>query len=239
MNQFVTTVSGVPISIRHRKTEREQVIVIAHGFFQSKETKTFQKLEEDLLHSFDTISMDFRGHGKSKGFYTFSAREVEDLKAVLDYARAHHKKVGVLAFSYGAAIAILEAAEFRNVDSLACVCAPMASEEIEFRWWTPSAIRIGLRGMEAGAGARFWNLFLKKTRPIDVVAKLSPIPVFFVHGAKDPLVTVRHARALYERALEPKEIFIFEKGTHAEELYRQFPREFVSLTRDWFSKTLS
>ncbi|MGH7198731.1 MAG: alpha/beta hydrolase [Candidatus Omnitrophota bacterium] len=239
MRERLYTASGVEISIRHRKTEREHAIVIAHGFFQSKETKTFRKLEEDLASAFDTVSMDFRGHGKSKGLYTFSAREAEDLKAVVDYTREHHRKVGVLAFSYGAAVAIVEAAEFKNVDSLVCVCAPMASEGIEFRWWTPRAVRIGLRGLEPGAGARFLNPFLKKTRPIDVVANLAPTPVFFIHGAKDPLVTVRHSHALFERAHEPKEIFIFQEGTHAEELYRQFPLPFIRLLKNWFSKTLA
>ena len=118
MQKFVQTTSGLRISIHHLKSEKDRVIVIAPGFFQSKETASFKKIESEVAKiGFDVISMDFRGHGKSKGFYTFSALEKEDLKAVIDYAKKYYKKVGVLGFSYGGTIAIIEHAEFKNIDS--------------------------------------------------------------------------------------------------------------------------
>ena len=130
MQDSVVTSSGVKISIRHKRILKNIAIVVAHGFFQSKETQTFKKIEDELIQYFDIVSMDFRGHGKSEGLYTFSAYEKEDLKAVVDYARQHYQKVGVLGFSYGGSIALIEQAEFRNIDSLVCVSSPMASDKI-------------------------------------------------------------------------------------------------------------
>ena len=238
MHDSVVTQSGERISIRHKKTSKESAVVIAHGFFQSKETSTFKKIENDLLDCFDVISMDFRGHGKSTGFYTFSALEKEDLKAVLDYAHELYRKVGVLGFSYGGSIAIIEQIEFKNIDSLICVSSPMASEDIEFKWWTPNAIRLGIRGLERGAGVRPGNPYLKKIRPIDVVQKISPVPVFFIHGDQDPTVNCRHSQKLYEIAKEPKKLEIFEKGSHAKEIYRKYPVDFIKAVKEWFDDTL-
>lgn len=238
MQDSVLAKSGLKISIRHKRIMKESAVVIAPGFFQSKETKTFQMLENDLLEFFDTVCMDFRGHGKSHGFYSFSACEKEDLKAVVDYAKKHYQKIGVLGFSYGGSIAIIEQAEFKNIDSLVCVSSPMASEEVEFKWWTPDAIRLGIKGLEPGAGVRPGNPFLPKTRPIDVVSLISPTPILFVHGTEDPTVDLRHSRLLYEKAQEPKMLKIFENASHAEEIYRKYPKGFLSVVEDWFSRTL-
>ncbi|OGW83253.1 MAG: hypothetical protein A3C47_02160 [Omnitrophica bacterium RIFCSPHIGHO2_02_FULL_51_18] len=238
MQEAVITNSGIKISIRHTRVLKNTSIVIAPGFFQSKETKTFHKLENELLEYFDVVSMDFRGHGKSEGLYTFSAYEKEDLKAVIDYSRQHYKKVGVLGFSYGGSIAILEQVEYRNIDSMICVSSPMASDKIEFKWWTPDAIKLGIRGLELGAGVRPGNIFLRKTKPIDVVSSVSPIPIYFIHGTHDPTVSLKHSEYLYKKAKEPKKVKIFENGSHAEEIYRQFPDRFVEEIRNWFSETL-
>lgn len=235
---FVKNSSGISIAIRHSGVSKEKVIIVAPGFFQSKDTKTFQEMQKDIEKFFGVISMDFRGHGKSGGWFSFSALEKEDLKAVIDYARLHHKKVGVLGFSYGGCIAMITAVEFHNIDSLICVSAPLADDEVEFRWWRIESIRLALRGFERGAGVRPGYPYFKKIRPIDIVDQISPAPIFFIHGAKDPTVDVRHSSALYEKAKEPKAIKLFEKGSHAEEIYRKFPNEFIETVTDWFQKTL-
>ena len=238
MGTYVQTSSGLKISIHHLARQKDKVIIIAPGFFQSKVTPTFERLAHDIQGNFDVISMDFRGHGKSGGFYTFSALEKEDLKAVVDYAREHHRKVGVLGFSYGGSIAIIEQAEFRNIDSMVCVSSPMASDKVEFKWWTMDAIKLGLKGLEPGAGVRPGNPFLQKTKALDVVSSISPTPIYFIHGTHDPTVSMKHSEFLYEKAREPKKIKIFEKGSHAEEIYRQFPKQFIAEIKSWFFETL-
>ena len=239
MQKFVQTTSGLRISIHHLKSEKDKVIIIAPGFFQSKLTPTFERIANDLEKNFDVISMDFRGHGQSQGFYTFSALEKEDLKAVVDYAKEHYKRVGVLGFSYGGSITIIEQAEFKNIDSIVCVSSPMASDKVEFKWWTIDAIKLGLKGLEPGAGVRPGKPFLQKTKALDVVSLVSPTPIYFIHGTHDPTVSAKHSESLYERAQEPKKIKIFERGSHAEEIYRQTPDRFIEEVRSWFFETLT
>jgi len=236
---YVKNIDDLKISIRHVTAKREKVIIIAPGFFTSKDTKTYRGIEKDLSRSFDVISMDFRGHGKSQGFYTYSANEKEDLKAVVDYAKSYgYKKIGVLGFSYGGAIAMVQTAEYKNIDSLVCVGSPMASEEIEFKWWTPEAFKLGILKFEWGNGVRPGNPFLKKVRSIDIVKFISPTPIFFIHGTGDPTVDQRHSQMLYEAANELKAIKLFENGSHAEEIYRRYPVDFVHVILSWFNSTL-
>jgi alpha-beta hydrolase superfamily lysophospholipase len=238
MKNFVTTSSGLKIAVTHEEVTKDRAVIIAPGFFTSKDTKTYKNIARDLKKEFDVISMDFRGHGKSEGYYSYSANEKEDLKAVIDYARGHYAKVGVVGFSYGGTIAMIQAAEYKNVDSLICVGSPMASEEIEFKWWKPEAFRLGLMKFEWGNGVRTGNPFLKKIRPIDVVHAIAPTPILFMHGTGDPTVDHRHSLKLHEAAREPKAVKIFENGSHAEEIYRRFPEAFLNEVNAWFKKTL-
>lgn len=230
--------SDAAISIRHDRTSRPEVIVIAPGFFQSKETGTFRRIERDLLESFDVISLDFRGHGKSGGLCTFSAKEPEDLKAVMDYAKERYARVGVLGFSYGGTAAILQQAKYRNADSIVCVSSPMASREVEFQWWRSRSLSLGWRGLERGAGARIGFPFLKKTNAVDVVEKIAPTPIFFIHGDEDPTVFPRHSETMHARAGHPKKLLILPRASHAEDIYRRYPEPFIRLVTDWFRETL-
>ena len=142
----VSTTDGVRISFDlYHEAGRKVVIVICPGFFQSKETLTFQRLASTLSSGCDVLAMDFRGHGRSKGLYTFSAKEGEDLKAVLRWTRERYARIGIIGFSLGGAIAINALSSHpEQVVSLIAVSAPSIFEEIEFKWWTSEAMRTGV-----------------------------------------------------------------------------------------------
>ena len=235
----LSSADGTAISIDQYPGGHPQAVIVCPGFFKSKDTPTFRRLCEALAASHDVIAMDFRGHGRSGGWYTFSAREGDDLAAVLAWARARYARLAVMGFSLGAAIAITTVSRSPDqVGSMIAVSAPCAFREIEFRWWTPQAIRSGILGLEPGAGCRPQTLWLPKPRPIDHVARLSPIPVCFIHGTRDAIIDVRHSRRLHAAAGEPKRLEIIEGGSHAEALFRDAPDRFLALAGEWFSQTL-
>lgn len=217
---------------------KDKVIIICPGFFQSKDTPTFGAIANSFGEDFDIISVDMRGHGRSGGLCTFGVKEEEDLSVIIDYARERYKRIGMLAFSLGALACVNYVSGSDRVNSLVLVSAPMAFEEIENQFWKPSAVKTGLRGLEKSAGARLGNPFLDKKKPIEVIGKVSPTPVLFIHGQADPIVSVRHSRALYKAAGEPKKLVIFDKGSHAQELFQDCKEKFVSEIQAWFKKTL-
>jgi fermentation-respiration switch protein FrsA (DUF1100 family) len=55
---------------------------------------------------------------------------------------------------------------------------------------------------------------IAQVRPMDAIASLSPRPVLLVHGARDELVPVSNAYALYAAAREPKEIYVIADAEH-------------------------
>ncbi len=213
---------------------RETLLLICPGFFQSKETAVFQRLAKDLATDRDVICMDFRGHGRSGGLYTFSAKEGSDLEAVLSWAGERYSAIHLMGFSLGAAIAINTAARFPEmIQTLVAVSAPSAFEKIEYRFWTPDAVLTGIRTYGPGVGCRPGPLWLKKKRPADSIRKIDSTPVLLIHGTRDPIVSHRHSERLYEKANDPKRLEIIPGGGHAEELYRQHPDRFLQLVRDW------
>jgi len=208
--------------------------VIGHGFFKSKETATFRRMAQAFTQNQDVICMDFRGHGASSGRFTFSTKEDAELSAVLEWGRSRYRCLHVIGFSLGGAIAINTVSRQRNgIEALIAVSAPAVFEEIEFKFWTPEAIRRGIQGLERGAGCRFGNPFMKKQRPIDNIARLEGIPLLFVHGTNDVIVGIRHSHRLFAAAKEPKRLEIIEGGSHAEALFRDDPRGFVQLITKW------
>jgi pimeloyl-ACP methyl ester carboxylesterase len=52
--------------------------------------------------------------------------------------------------------------------------------------------------------------------PVEVVGRISPIPLLLVHGDADHYFPVEHPQALYDAAREPKELWLLEGFGHAE-----------------------
>ena len=236
----ISSSDGVTVSLDlYRHGSRDTVLVVCPGFFKSKETSTFQRMSRALVNERDVLCMDFREHGRSGGWYTFSAKEGADLDAVLSCAHQRYRRIGVLGFSLGAAVAINTVSRHQGwVQSLITVSAPSVFERIEFKWWTREAIYRGLQGLEPGAGCRPGNLFLRKERPVDNVQRLTAVPILFIHGTRDVIVGARHSHELYAAASEPKRLEIIEGGSHAEALFRDEPERFLGLVTSWFKQTL-
>lgn len=237
----VTTADGVLVSVdAFHAPGREAAVIVCPGFFQSKETATFQRLSRALAVHWDVLAMDFRGHGRSTGLYTFSASEGADLEAVRAWAAARYPRLGVLAFSLGAAIAVNTLSrQTERVRSLIAVSGPSAFEAIEFQFWTPEAMRTGLQGCELGAGCRPGNPLMQKERPVETVRHIRTIPKFFIHGTRDVIVGYQHSQRLYAAAAEPKRLELIGGGSHAEALFRDDPKGFLHLVEPWLTETLT
>lgn len=227
----VSSLDKTRIAFNHlRKGGRDAVFVVCHGFAMSKDARLFLELSDDLYKLHDVITMDQRGHGESGGIYSFTAKEHEDIKAVIDYARVSYRRIYLLGFSLGAASAIIEAAKYKNVDGVIAVSAPLSFEKIENRFWEKDAFLPGLQNIGGHTfRLRLGNIFIKKKRPVDVIGKIAPVPVLIIHGDNDPIIFRHHAEALYKKAKEPKKLVMIKNGLHAEDLYRQNPRKFIAL----------
>jgi hypothetical protein len=217
--------------------ERDAVVIVCHGFSMSKDTKTFLDLSQDLFKLHDVITIDQRGHGESAGAYSFSSQEHQDIKVVINYAKESYKYIYLMGFSLGAASCIIEVAKEKNVLGLVAVSPPTSFERIENRLLDKDAFIPGIQKFGSHLlKLRIGNMFMEKTRPIDVIDQISPIPLLIIQGERDPTVFSWHAESLYKKAKEPKKIVIIKDGLHAEELYRKKPKDFINLYILWLKE---
>lgn len=236
---FLKTSDGIKIAINLYSKARDSVVIICPGWFMTKDSAIFKKMSEDLFENFDVITMDFRGSGRSRGFYTFSSKEPLDLYCVISYAKKvlEYKNIYLLGFSLGAAVSVICSAKNPDVDKLIAVSVPSDFNKIENRMYSPDAWIPTLfqkfeplRWFTIRAG----NPFLHKIKPIDVVDDISA-PTLFVAGDKDPTVHSWHMKALYDKAVCRKVYRLFAKTRHAEDIYHDYPQEFICMCTDWLN----
>lgn len=165
---------------------------------------------------------NFRGTGESGGNFEILGW-TRDLRAVLDYhwglGEVDRSRISLLGFSGGAAVSIYTAAHDQRVSSVvACACpadfaAIVGPERVES--YIAEARQIGIiRDEGFPPSLEEWALGFVQVAPQKWVDKVSPRPLFLIHGDRDDLVPVTHARELYERAHSPKELLIIEGGEH-------------------------
>lgn len=227
---FLTTEDNVKIALNHYQNNRDEVVIIAHGWFMTKDSKAFLKISEELYKHFDVITLDFRGHGKSSGFYTFTSKEILDLKSVVDYAKKQYSKIYLAGFSLGGAQVLIHSAEYNDVDKIIAVSAPCDFDKIENQIWKKEAFIPTFKKFELKRwlSVRPCVIIRDKIKPIDIVDKIT-VPTLFVAGKNDPTVHFWHTQKLYEKAVCPKQFELFENGIHAEDLYLDEPERFINL----------
>jgi uncharacterized protein len=219
----------------------DKAIIIAHGFFTSKQAFLLMKLAIDLSHEFDVIVFDFRGHGLSQGLFYWTSIEYLDLLAVVEFVNRRYAKIGVIGFSLGAATSIITASKTTHIDSILAISTPSEFGKIEYRFWNvdiKNELFYNLFGKgRHGKGVRPGPFWLNKEKPLDLVKKMQT-PIFYIHGDKDWVVHHRHSEDLYSHTSAFKRLKIIKKGPHAEYLFKKYPDELLKLSRAWFHETL-
>ena len=227
------------IAYKWYKNNHEKVVVIVHGFFNSKDSVLLTELAEHLAEKQDVFMFDFRGHGKSTGVFTWTSKEQLDLEAVLDHIKSGYKSISVIGFSMGGSVSInVLARERHKIDSFICVSAPSDCSKIDYKWWKLSfendiVYSMLTKNGKAGKGVRPGPFWLYKEKPIDNIDKLK-MPVLYIHGDKDWVVDYKHSVKLHDKTDSSKKLVIIKNGPHAEYLMRKHKNELLQEIDGWF-----
>lgn len=228
------TSDGIKIAVNHYKSKREQVLIIAPGWTMSKDSKFIEEMSEKFVKSFDVISFDFRGHGKSSGFYTFTRKEPKDLESVVNYAKENYKEIYLMGFSLGGAISILYSALEEIINRLIIVSAPPSFAKIKISMWIKDFFINPFKKYEL----RRWitvrpnPTIQNKIRPIDVVDKIN-IPTLFIAGDSDTIILPDDTKSLFGKAKCEKKFELFKNCCHAEDLLYQSKEKFIKTCTEW------
>ena len=231
---ILTTSDNIKIAYNHISCGHDSILVIAHGWFMSKDSAAFREMSNDFSKNFDVICFDFRGHSKSSGFYTFGARETADLSAVIDYAKQKYNKIYIIGFSLGSLISVNYCAKNSDVDKLILVSAPVLFDKIENNVFSPKAFIPTIKKFELKRwfSIRFLSPFLSKPKPVKLIRKIN-IPTLFIAGEFDPIIKLWHNDRLYKIAKCIKKKIVIPKGKHAEDLYLEQKEFFLKSCIEW------
>src|ERR1041385_6306628 len=214
-------------------------IIMCHGQNGSMDGDTRQM---PPLHEagFNVLMFDYRAHGRSEGSWvTMGMYEKEDLLGALDYLTDVRgiSQVGILGFSMGAATALIVAALTERV------CAVVADSSF-------GRLKHTLTGYATTHGVPFfiartfvsWMLGiasvrtegrLDQTDPILWTTHIGPRPLFFIHGEKDHLVSMRDLERMISPAQGPIDVWIVDNVGHRG-AYQANPAEYNTRVVDWF-----
>lgn len=227
----------VKIAIDFYQNNFDEVVIVAPGWCMTKDSKAFREISKMFFKHFDVLSFDFRGHGKSGGMFTFSAKELIDMDCVVRFIRkSKYKKIYLAGFSLGAATSILYASKSIFIDKVIAVSVPSDFSKIENEMWKKEAWAETFKKFELSRfmSIRPYPVPLKKQKPIDVIEKLK-VPTLFIAGEKDPTVHPWHTKELYNKALCTKKYKEYKNGCHAEDLFLHFREDFSELCIDWLA----
>jgi uncharacterized protein len=216
-------VDGVRLSAWFFEAPRPApTVIVCHGHLGNKHT--LLPFAQFLAPRYNVLLLDSRGHGESEGDRTtVGCAERLDVHAAVDEVlRRGRGPVGVFGISMGAAIAILAAAEDTRIAAV-LADSPFA----RLRWAVAEVARVqGYPPVIAPAMAyvgcrtiaRRFGYPMKAFDPIEAVASISPRPLLLIHGADDKLVSAENSRRIFERAGEPKELWILDGLGHCKGL---------------------
>jgi pimeloyl-ACP methyl ester carboxylesterase len=208
----VRTADGVALSATLLSRGHPDVLIICHGFASNQGSQGIVWLAEALLGTWDILTFDWRGYGRSGGQSSFGGDEAQDLSAMLRYAReCGYRRIGVIGESMGGFITLAtlgalagsthtEQADTPYPDRIATLAAPadlaltvwprpqLMKHMAPYAWARPIAPLIGFRMGH-----------LHVPSPLDVVGNI-PVPLLMIHGDADRTVLVRNAYLYHEHA---------------------------------------
>jgi pimeloyl-ACP methyl ester carboxylesterase len=181
------------------KNKTDKTIILLHGWGSNK-SNVLSNVHFLNEAGYNLFCFDFRCCGESGGkISSIGYLETKDFDAAMDFLRTYKaessKKIGIYSISMGASVAIYQAPRYPQIKCLVAEAAFGSYGKAVARWaWVKRKIPyypcIPLTLL-------FVRMKLKsdpeKFSPIYHIDKVSPKPIFFIHGSCDNLVVAKNA----------------------------------------------
>lgn len=200
-----------------------RTIIMVQGKDSNRTDPTLGLLElsSDLAkRGFAVLSFDLRGHGQSAAApFSFGQFEQRDVLGAVDFLSSGSLPYPELGrpqaivgwgISTGATSLLLAAEQEPRIRAIVADTAfvtilPILEREIPYAGQSESQPRTAILPPMVTPGIvltvqLLYGIDYSAIRPMDVVAKLAPRPVFFIHGAAEPLVPPADMAALVRAA---------------------------------------
>jgi pimeloyl-ACP methyl ester carboxylesterase len=225
---FRSRVDGVRLAGWLGSSLRDRAVILIHGIDSDAWAGAAPDLVRAYLDAeFNVLLFDLRAHGRSEGNRIgLGALERHDVHAAVDLLLERGippGRIGLHGTSYGAAMALLAAAEIPEVgaviaDSAYADIRDLIATEVGRRTRLPGWMAAWLMrpGIENAARLLF-AMDLAALAPEAVVARIAPRPLLLIHGSQDPVIPPDHARRLKDHAVNAAaELWMLEGLRHTE-----------------------
>ncbi|MFZ5444246.1 MAG: alpha/beta hydrolase [Myxococcota bacterium] len=191
------------------------VLVLVHGKDINRQ-HFVSAAERFVAQGFGVVAFDQRAHGRSSGEYvTFGAKEVGDLRLVIDAAVTKWGRtlpVVVVGESLGAAVALQTAAVDERVR---VVVAGASFADLQTVIDDRAPALLGERGKReavrvAEENARFHVADISPER----AAAHIKVPTLLLHGSEDSYLPLKHSLRIYDALAGPKKLVRLEGVDH-------------------------
>lgn len=220
-NIYFTTQDGVKLKGWFiPNADSDKTIILMHGWGMNrgdifKNTYFLHDLGYNLLY------FDFRALGESGGSTSsIGYLEVRDVQAAIRFLKDTRpyacRKIGLYGLSMGGMVAVCEGAQNPEIACVAAEASYYSFRKVVSRWaWVHNRvpylplIPIVLHYMRKRLKAN-----PEHYSPKHNIGKISPRPVFIIHGRYDNLVPASQAKLLFKNAGQPKEIWLVPGAKH-------------------------
>lgn len=197
------------------------VAIFAHCFTCGKDSRAATYITRALAaQSVMVLRFDFAGLGGSEGDFAGFATHVDDLVAAADALKAAgHAPTLLIGHSLGGAAVIAAAGRIDSVKAVATIGAPFDTDHVlhhlgdkreEIETDGDASVRI------AGREFRVKKQFIDDTAGQPQADRISSLAkaLLILHAPTDDLVSIDHARQIYETAKHPKSFVALDGADH-------------------------
>lgn len=201
-------------------------LILCHGIpakVKGPDDRGYPLLAERFCREgFLVLIFNFRGAGLSEGDFDILgwARDLEKgLNTLYLRPEVDRKRVFLMGFSGGAAVSLYVAARHKEVAAVVSCASPAEFRDLStakgLEDFLIYARDVGIiRSPDFPRSRDEWKKSFKTVRPIDWIDRIPPRSLLLIHGTRDDVVRVSHARRLCDKVKGKAELFIIEGAGH-------------------------
>jgi dipeptidyl aminopeptidase/acylaminoacyl peptidase len=212
-------------------------VAVLHGG-EADRTTMLDRAAALAAAGFGVLAFDLPGCGESSGKVTWGPSERAAVAGALTFLSGRPDvdpgRLGLLGFSQGAYHAVQAAAGDPRARALVLEGCPRDYVDETFDEFPKYGPLSRWAALLARRSAGPWY---GEPTPFDLIARIAPRPVLFIAGTIDHDVPPENSRRLFERAGEPKELWLMPGADHGN--YSQVdPQTYAARLQKFFTRTL-
>jgi alpha-beta hydrolase superfamily lysophospholipase len=209
-----TSSSGDRIAGWYVPSRNRAAVIVTHGTNADRSSM----LDEIRLLSaagFGVLAIDWPGDGESGGEVRWGSGERNALSAAIDWLEQQpdvaRDKLGAFGFSMGGYFTIQVAAADPRLRAVVIAAAPTSflaytrAHHRQYGWLSSFPAELAIRHVGMANEAH---------PPIDQIDAIAPRPILLLGGSADRSIPPAMLRQLFDRAGEPKELWIVDGARH-------------------------